>query len=164
MPRPNEVSHIKLCLSQGVVTYMSPVEVFVTAIKMFDRQKVCLIAWSFPSEPLDHLIFRVKGQIAATPCWFIDFSSSEVTLIPWSAPKKSFDHLIQFWSWLQMLLHRTCKWLSLVSISVLLMTTSIFTYPETEVCLLNVECTLIYQKFTTDYRDILATILIVYHC
>ena len=30
--------------AQGVVTYMSPVEVFVTAIKFFDWQKVCLIA------------------------------------------------------------------------------------------------------------------------
>ena len=29
---------------QGVVTYMSPVEAFATAIKFFDRQKVCLIA------------------------------------------------------------------------------------------------------------------------
>ena len=29
---------------QGVVTYMSPVEAFATAIKVFDRQKVCLIA------------------------------------------------------------------------------------------------------------------------
>ena len=28
---------------QGVVTYMSPVEAFATAIKFFDRQKVCLI-------------------------------------------------------------------------------------------------------------------------
>ena len=48
-----------------VVTYMSPVEVFATAIKMFDQQNVCLITWSFPSEALDSLIFRVKGQIAA---------------------------------------------------------------------------------------------------
>ena len=31
---------------QGVVTYMSPVEAFATTIKFFDRQKVCLIAWS----------------------------------------------------------------------------------------------------------------------
>ena len=31
-------------LMQGVVTYMSPVEVFATGIKIFDRQKVCLIA------------------------------------------------------------------------------------------------------------------------
>ena len=31
--------------SQGVVTYMSPVEVFVTRIKIFDQQKVCLIVW-----------------------------------------------------------------------------------------------------------------------
>ena len=27
-----------------VVTYMSPVEVFVSGIKIFDHQKVCLIA------------------------------------------------------------------------------------------------------------------------
>ena len=31
-------------LPQGVVTYISPVEVFPTAIKFFDRQKVYLIA------------------------------------------------------------------------------------------------------------------------
>ena len=31
-------------LHQGVVTYISPVEAFATAIKFFDRQKVCLIA------------------------------------------------------------------------------------------------------------------------
>ena len=30
--------------TQGVVTYMSPVEAFATTIKVFDRQKVCLIA------------------------------------------------------------------------------------------------------------------------
>ena len=28
---------------QGVVTYMSPVEVIATGIKIFDGQKVCLI-------------------------------------------------------------------------------------------------------------------------
>ena len=28
---------------QGVVTYTSPIEVFVTGIKIFDWQKVCLI-------------------------------------------------------------------------------------------------------------------------
>ena len=28
---------------QGVVTCMSPVEAFATVIKIFDRQKVCLI-------------------------------------------------------------------------------------------------------------------------
>ena len=31
-------------VTQGVVTYMSPVEAFATAIKFFDQQKVCLIA------------------------------------------------------------------------------------------------------------------------
>ena len=42
---------------------MSPVEAFATAIKFFDRQKVCSIASSFPSEALDRLIF--KGQTNA---------------------------------------------------------------------------------------------------
>ena len=45
-----------------IVTYMSPVEVFVTVIKFFDQQKVCLM----PSEVLDCLTPRVKGRIAAT--------------------------------------------------------------------------------------------------
>ena len=31
-------------IGQGVVTYMSPVEAFATVIKIFDRQKTCLIA------------------------------------------------------------------------------------------------------------------------
>ena len=49
-------------VDQGVITYMSPVEAFVSGIKIFDQQKVCLIAG--PSGALDHLIFlRVKGQI-----------------------------------------------------------------------------------------------------
>ena len=39
-------------LLQGVITFMSPVEVFMTAIKFFDGQKVCLVALSFPSELL----------------------------------------------------------------------------------------------------------------
>ena len=39
-------------LFQGVITFMSPVEVFTTAIKFFDGQKVCLVALSFPSELL----------------------------------------------------------------------------------------------------------------
>ena len=42
---------------------MSPVEVFVTRIKIFDQQKLCLL---FSSEALDCLIFKqVKGQFAA---------------------------------------------------------------------------------------------------
>ena len=56
---------------------MSPVEVFATGIKIFDRQ---MCAWS-----LDR---PIKSS------WLLDFScSSEVTLIPWSALKKG---LIQF--------------------------------------------------------------------
>ena len=48
---------------QEVVAYMSPAEVFVTGIKIFNRQKLSLIAWlSFPSEGLDHLIYSSKGK------------------------------------------------------------------------------------------------------
>ena len=36
--------------TQELLTYMSPVELFVTGIKIFDRQKVCLIV------PLMHYI------------------------------------------------------------------------------------------------------------
>ena len=96
-----------------VVTYMSPVEAFVIAIKMFDQQTMCLVTWSFPSEALECLVFRVKGQIAAARSWCVDFSSSKATLIPWLAPQKSFDRLIQLWSQSQTLLLGTHKWLPL---------------------------------------------------
>ena len=70
--------------SQGVVTYMSPIEAFATAIKMFDRQILCLIAWSFSfwgSWSLDFSGSKVKSQphifdllILATrrPPWSLD--------------------------------------------------------------------------------------------
>ena len=60
---------------EGVVTYMSLVEVLVTAIKFFDWQKVCLIAWSFPFEAVDRFAWfpRIKGQIAATHSWLLQF-------------------------------------------------------------------------------------------
>ena len=96
-----------------LVTYMSPVEAFPIAIKMFGRQKLCLIAWSFPLRLLIAWFARVNGQIAAARSWFADFSSSEATLIPWLAPKKGLDCLIQFWSWSQMFVHGTYKWLPL---------------------------------------------------
>ena len=38
--------HTTVLVLQGVVTCKSPVEAFVTGIKIFDWQKVCLIAWS----------------------------------------------------------------------------------------------------------------------
>ena len=47
-------------LLQGVVTYMSPVEAFVTGIKNFDQWKSSLIAWSLHSEDLDRLIILRK--------------------------------------------------------------------------------------------------------
>ena len=37
---------------------MAPVEAFVTGIKIFGWQKVCLITWLFPSEAFDRLIFN----------------------------------------------------------------------------------------------------------
>ena len=52
-------------MQQGVVTYMPPVEAFATGIKVFDRQKVCLITRSFPFKAIAHLIFegsKVKLQ------------------------------------------------------------------------------------------------------
>ena len=67
---------------QGVVTYMSPVEALATVIKFFDRQKVCLIAWLFPSEALDRLISRgskVTLQPHIVDCWFLAVWRS-----PWS--------------------------------------------------------------------------------
>ena len=94
---------------------MSPVEVFATRIKIFDRQRVCLITWSYPSEALDRLIFNVsKRSNCSCVSWSFDFRSSEATLMPWSALKMGFDRLIQFWSWSQTLLHGTYKWLPLV--------------------------------------------------
>ena len=101
------VQRTHLALSQGVVTYTLPVEAFATTIKFFDWQKLCFIAWSFPSEA--RLIS--KGHYAAVHSWWLIFSSSEVTLIPWSAPSKGLDHLIQFWSRSKAPLHGTCDYL-----------------------------------------------------
>ena len=55
---------------QGVVTYMSPVEAFATAIKFFDRQKVCLIA---PPEALDRLIFNGQRSYCSRALLIVDF-------------------------------------------------------------------------------------------
>ena len=70
-------------IKQGVVTYMSPVETFVTRIKIHDRQKVCLIVWSSLLKLLIVWFLRVKGQIGVVHSWSFDYHSSEVTLIPW---------------------------------------------------------------------------------
>ena len=43
----------KFATSQGLVTYMLPVEVFATRIKIFDQQKVCLIIPFWSSWSLD---------------------------------------------------------------------------------------------------------------
>ena len=80
-----------MMINQGIVTYMSQVEAFATGIKMFDRQKVCLIVpfWSFWS--LDFQWVKVK----LLPCvlnplifavwrspWSLDWLSKR-TLIAW---------------------------------------------------------------------------------
>ena len=41
--RLDEQAKVTAMASQGVVTYMLPVEAFVTGIEVFDLQKVCLI-------------------------------------------------------------------------------------------------------------------------
>ena len=57
---------------QGVVTYMSPVEAFVTGIKNLDQWKSVLIAWLLYSEALDCLIlWEFKGQNVATPAKYL---------------------------------------------------------------------------------------------
>ena len=67
-----------MCVLQGVVTYMSPVEVFATRIKIFDRQKVCLIA---PSKTLDLLIFTGQWLNWNHAFLILDIRTLEVTLI-----------------------------------------------------------------------------------
>ena len=56
-------------LLQGVVTYTSPVEAFVTGIKNSDWWKPSLIAWSLRSEALDRLIYYESAVVIMT---FID--------------------------------------------------------------------------------------------
>ena len=52
---------------------MSPIEAFATAIKFFDRQKVCLIASSFPSEALDCSIFKGQRSNSSHAFLIVDF-------------------------------------------------------------------------------------------
>ena len=88
--RLDEQAKVTAMASQGVVTYMLPVEAFVTGIKVFDLQKSVLdrlIICFWSSQLLD--FWRVKGQIAATHSWSDDFSSLEVALIPWSVPNET---------------------------------------------------------------------------
>ena len=40
---PRHLHYSQVLESHGAVTYMSPIEAFATRIKIFDRQKVCLI-------------------------------------------------------------------------------------------------------------------------
>ena len=70
---------------------------YVACRSVCDRgwQKVCLITWSFPSEALDHLIFKVKLK----PLFLIiDFHSLAVGhLDSWIGSQKEFWSLYSIW-------------------------------------------------------------------
>ena len=156
--------------SQGVVTYMLPVEAFVTGIEVFDLR---LIDWSFASEALDNLLdfWRVKGQIAATHSWSDDFSSQEVALIPWSVPKGTLITWFNFDPGHKHFYmgHITYKWLyplvrgvALTRYLVYLSSTVDLTLPFVTYILI----LLIAMYFVCSYREVKAgqTIMLVSHC
>ena len=72
--------------SQGVVTYILPVEV-CDWIKNFDRWKLSLISWLLHSKALDFLIAPFQGS------WFLDCSIPRL-LIAWLLHSKALDCLI----------------------------------------------------------------------
>ena len=82
-----------------------PSQAYATRIEAFDWQKMCLIAWLFHSEALERLTLK-GSKVKLQPC--ILGSSLD------QPPKRSLDCLVHFWSWLQTLLHGTCKWPLLV--------------------------------------------------
>ena len=69
---------------------MLSVEAYATGIKIFNWQKVCYIAWSFPSEALDRLILR--GQVSNCSCvaWSFDFRGLGGYLDPLNGSQKRF--------------------------------------------------------------------------
>ena len=79
----DEQAKVTAMASQGVVTYMLPVEVLICdRDESFWSAQVCWIAWLFGSEALDCWIFeKVKGQIAAAHSWSDDFAARR---LPWS--------------------------------------------------------------------------------
>ena len=91
---------------------MSPIEGFATGITIFDQQKLCLIAWS---SLLKHLISWILWSKVKLEPYLLDPLIFTVwrLLDPLIALKKGFHHLIEFWSWLQTLLHGTHNWLLL---------------------------------------------------
>ena len=73
---PKHLHYSQVLESHGVVTYMSPIEAFVTRIKIFDRQKVCLIAWLALLRPLIAWFFmgqRSNCSHAFLILWFLPF-------------------------------------------------------------------------------------------
>ena len=79
--------------NQRVVTYMSPIEAFATAIKFFDQQKVCLIVPFWGSWSLDFQGPKVKLQQHVLDRWFLAVWRS-----PWSLDRPLKRALIAWFS------------------------------------------------------------------
>ena len=94
------------------VTCMLPVEAFATGVKIFKQQEVCLIVHSKGLERL--ILYGSKVELELPDLDHLIFTVWRLPLSLWLAFKKGFGRLIQFWSWSQMLLLGTYKWLPLV--------------------------------------------------
>ena len=68
---------------------MLPVEVFATTINFFDWQKVWLIAWLFPSEALDCLIFKGQRSNWSPASWLLPVWRSPLISPPKEPPKRA---------------------------------------------------------------------------
>ena len=82
-----------------------PPQAYVTGIEAFDWLDCSILrllsAWPLKGQ-------RSNCSHAFLVHWFSSCSSLD------QPPKRSLDCLVHFWSWLQTLLHRTCKWPPLV--------------------------------------------------
>ena len=72
---------------------MLPVEAFTTGIKYFDRQKVCVMGWLFPSEALHCLVSVVRSSNCSRTFLIFFFS---VPSSPWSLDRLSKRALIMW--------------------------------------------------------------------
>jgi len=78
---------------QGVVTYISHVEAFVTRIKNLDQWESSLIAWF---TRVQRTRCSHASLVSEKMCWSVHKSRSEFIFIPWSTPKNliAWFHLI----------------------------------------------------------------------
>ena len=112
---------LAMSFEEGVFTYTSPVEAFVTGIKNLDQWKSSLIAWSLCSKALDCLILReFKGQNIAAPAKYLRKCIDQLILVTqntsWSLdrPLKRMLTASPFWFRSQTLLQATSMWLPFV--------------------------------------------------